>query len=308
VLADRWRELGQLLGRIQEGLSGGPPARSQSLRPAPTHVMEAVTVEAVTASESVGISQGETERGREVEPAMATVEVFLEPMMETQNRSSLQEEEHQEGEQELKEGQRAAWSPGALLKAPPPAPPSNPVEVVHEAAAVPNPPVDPPDVVSSSNDEMAGHHRGAGGLTEASPGAFELDGDFLRSIYEESAARNGFDISERMNRKMDGSEPGSEEASVVVETTAETSETREAQVVKFLITSLDVSLFLVESLAKAVGPIVMDGGALATARASQTLAGSLVMPLDLVKGQWSIYDQFKKPQEMSDDPLPSTSS
>ena len=79
--------------------------------------------------------------------------------------------------------------------------------------------------------------------------------------------------------------------------------------VKFLITSLDVSLFLMESLVKAVGPMVMDGGSLAAARVSQTLTGSIMMPMDVVDGrgqmkkgggQWKMYDQFKKPLEISD--------
>lgn len=80
---------------------------------------------------------------------------------------------------------------------------------------------------------------------------------------------------------------------------------------KFLITALDVSLFLVEALVKAAGPLVTDGGTLAASRAAQTFSGSLLLtPLHSLdrhagqrmgSGRWKMYDQFKKPLEIRDD-------
>jgi hypothetical protein len=54
-----------------------------------------------------------------------------------------------------------------------------------------------------------------------------------------------------------------------VDTTAENTEKSAEKAVKFLLTALDVSLFLLETVARSAGPILMDGGKTALARATE---------------------------------------
>ena len=63
------------------------------------------------------------------------------------------------------------------------------------------------------------------------------------------------------------------ETRMIVETTAETVQTETAtaeKFVRFLISSLDVTVFLLESLVRSLGPLLRDGGALAVTRAKET--------------------------------------
>ena len=62
----------------------------------------------------------------------------------------------------------------------------------------------------------------------------------------------------------------SAEDGAFVETTAEALMTEEEKLGKFALTALDVLFFLGETAAKAAGPILVDGGALATSRIKET--------------------------------------
>merc|ERR1711871_933420 len=57
-----------------------------------------------------------------------------------------------------------------------------------------------------------------------------------------------------------------EDGSLVIETEAELSSTQEELMASLLVESIDVTFFLAESLAKAVGPVLEDGGRTVMAR------------------------------------------
>jgi hypothetical protein len=102
----------------------------------------------------------------------------------------------------------------------------------------------------------------------------------------------------------------------VIDTTAESVATTEGQekVLSFLLQALDVTFFLIETLIRAVGPLVVDGGSLAVARGSEALLGgaplspkqfprrrsvgrSEVGGIDVegrVEGSWVLMGSFKK--------------
>jgi hypothetical protein len=68
-----------------------------------------------------------------------------------------------------------------------------------------------------------------------------------------------------------GSSAATGEATVTVETEAIEQDTAEQSAARFLVTAFDVSLFLLESLLKTAGPLLLDGGRLAAARVESTL-------------------------------------
>lgn len=67
---------------------------------------------------------------------------------------------------------------------------------------------------------------------------------------------------------------------------------------KFIITGLDVTLFLLETLLKAAGTILVDGGSLAASRAVETISGWAILDVLYTRSngnsRWKTYEQFRK--------------
>jgi hypothetical protein len=75
-----------------------------------------------------------------------------------------------------------------------------------------------------------------------------------------------------------------ERDSSVFDTTIESTRDRDAdQIILFLTTSLDVMFFLLETIAKASGPIILGGGAVAVERASDALFADTISPKSFLK-------------------------
>jgi hypothetical protein len=95
--------------------------------------------------------------------------------------------------------------------------------------------------------------------------------------------------------------------SVVIETTAVEDVTSDAKALKLALAGIDIVFFLLEALAKAVVPLVRDGGAQAVARIVQALdvrkirtplnqwvaARSRVEPAGLMESDWELLDSLK---------------
>ena len=82
--------------------------------------------------------------------------------------------------------------------------------------------------------------------------------------------------------RVDGGSGGRD--SSVFDTTIESTRDRDAdQIILFLTTSLDVMFFLLETIAKASGPIILGGGAVAVERASDALFADTVSPKSFLK-------------------------
>ena len=92
----------------------------------------------------------------------------------------------------------------------------------------------------------------------------------------------------RVNKSYSSSSRGDDGSgqrdSSVFDTTIESTRDKDAdQIILFLTTSLDVMFFLLETIAKASGPILLGGGAVAAERASDALFADVISPKSFLR-------------------------
>ena len=92
----------------------------------------------------------------------------------------------------------------------------------------------------------------------------------------------------RVNKSYSSSSRGDDRSgqrdSSVFDTTIESTRDKDAdQIILFLTTSLDVMFFLLETIAKASGPILLGGGAVAAERASDALFADVISPKSFLR-------------------------
>ena len=98
-----------------------------------------------------------------------------------------------------------------------------------------------------------------------------------------------------------------ERDSSVFDTTIESTRDKDAdQIILFLTTSLDVMFFLLETIAKASGPIILGGGAVAVERASDALFADTISPKSFLKKNNKNKDKDKDRDKDKSDPKSGT--
>ena len=110
---------------------------------------------------------------------------------------------------------------------------------------------------------------------------------FLSVIDDDNKNDNTYSRT-RVNKSYSSSSRGDDGSgqrdSSVFDTTIESTRDKDAdQIILFLTTSLDVMFFLLETIAKASGPILLGGGAVAAERASEALFADVISPKSFLR-------------------------
>jgi hypothetical protein len=127
-------------------------------------------------------------------------------------------------------------------------------------------------VVEEVVDDIKGGDESKEGLSDM----------YFLSIIDDSNNDDKQYSSSSSRSRFDGG--SGERDSSVFDTTIESTRDKDAdQIILFLTTSLDVMFFLLETIAKASGPIILGGGAVAVERASDALFADTISPKSFLK-------------------------
>ena len=127
---------------------------------------------------------------------------------------------------------------------------------------------------------------------------------FLSIIDDSNDDDKQYSSSSRSSSSRSRFDGGSgERDSSVFDTTIESTRDKDSdQIILFLTTSLDVMFFLLETIAKASGPIILGGGAVAVERASDALFADTISPKSFLKKNNKNKDKYRD-REKSDPKL-----
>lgn len=155
--------------------------------------------------------------------------------------------------------------------------------------------------VSSPDAPSGDHPQGSygEGSVRTKEGYYVFSSDGMDLLFDGSVSTSYSSASDTDAYTYTGT---ASDETVYVETTAQSVESKGEQIIRFVVTAFDVSLFLVETLVKAVGPALKTGGVqvgkrvLSTYRLDEVLrqlqgssdAGGSAVPRE----SWGVYEQF----------------
>ena len=260
-------------------------------------------------------SDSGSDDGEEVTSRNAQVQGPIDGVPEGMIKESSSEFTSVEEEREVEESNRnppiesrvqpKAWSPGAAIKPEVTAIPARPVDTLEAETTTSSQPTSDSDnysgrtvedgegntvdTVSSSSSESNQHQDTVYAMPEddVTHGQQRYFLSILDDVTDSRGRGIGRDGRGR-GRYGDG-----QTDSGVFDTTAENSVRDSERAIQFLTTSLDVMFFLVETMVKTAGPIIMDGGAVAADRAAEALFTPVVSPKNFIR------DKNRKEKEPS---------
>ena len=269
----------------------GPSARRDHLIGGSSDHSTAGTAEADGLADKID-GDGEWADGEEVISRNAQVQDPIDGVPEGMIKESPSPSEKEEEEKGVEESNRyppiesrvqpKAWSPGAAIKPGVTAIPASPVDTL-EAETATNSPTNDADGVYTVEDGEGNTADTVSSSSQHQDTVHDMPEDdvlhgqkrYFHSILDDVTDSRGRGMGQRDRR--DG------QTDSVFDTTAENSVRDSERAIQFLTTSLDVMFFLVETMVKTAGPIIMDGGSVAADRAAEALFTPVVSPKNFIR-------------------------